>query len=163
MKACSICLQEKPYSEYHKRKAMKDGHRSACKSCEYVRNQGPYRENRLKVSEKHNRAKGHIPLEDYKKQRKENKIPRSYRVAKRRAMKKNAEVKWSDKQYIQDLYKNAKEANSIFEAVGIKPKFQVDHIVPLQHPLVCGLHSEHNLQILTAEENIRKSNKFKVC
>lgn len=32
-KVCSCCKQLKPYSEYHKRSAMKDGHRSACKQC----------------------------------------------------------------------------------------------------------------------------------
>jgi len=34
----------------------------------------------------------------------------------------------------------------------------VDHIVPLIHPFVCGLHVENNLRIIPLADNIRKSN-----
>ncbi len=37
--------------------------------------------------------------------------------------------------------------------------FEVDHVVPLNSPLVCGLHCEDNLQYLTTLENQYKSNK----
>ena len=37
---------------------------------------------------------------------------------------------------------------------------QVDHIAPLQHRSICGLHVPANLRVITKEENQRKKNKM---
>ncbi len=36
----------------------------------------------------------------------------------------------------------------------------VDHIVPINHPDVCGLHVPWNMQLLTLEENVQKNNSL---
>jgi hypothetical protein len=37
-------------------------------------------------------------------------------------------------------------------------KWHVDHIVPRNSPLVCGLHVHTNLQVIPADENMYKRN-----
>ena len=39
-------------------------------------------------------------------------------------------------------------------------KHEVDHIIPVNHPLVCGLHVPWNLQIITYEQNKAKGNSL---
>lgn len=77
---------------------------------------------------------------------------------KRRALKANATPIWyeSQREEIQAIYKEARELTI---KTGIL--HHVDHIYPLKprkktDPV--GLHVVANLQILTAEENVRKSN-----
>ena len=36
--------------------------------------------------------------------------------------------------------------------------YSLDHIVPLENPIVCGLHVPWNTEVLTLEKNVRKSN-----
>lgn len=75
--------------------------------------------------------------------------------ALRRARKLEATPAWADLEAIAEVYKRCTELS---ESTGIK--HQVDHIIPLNSDLVCGLHVESNLQILTADENNKKNNSF---
>jgi hypothetical protein len=77
--------------------------------------------------------------------------------AKRRALQLSATPSWSDAEAIRSLYE---EATRLSEETGIP--HEVDHIVPLQHPLVCGLHVLENLQILLFAENRQKKNTFAI-
>jgi len=70
---------------------------------------------------------------------------------------KSASVVWADKEKIKSIYKQAVE---ISESTGVR--HEVDHIIPITNKLVCGLHNEFNLQILSISENRAKYNKFTI-
>lgn len=78
---------------------------------------------------------------------------RAYK-AKYRAAKKQALASWADIKKIREIYQ---ECIRITKETGIE--YQVDHIYPLSNKYLCGLHVENNLQIITKEENLLKSNK----
>lgn len=68
---------------------------------------------------------------------------KAYKLRKRRAC-----GPFSDLEIIKDIYAKCPQG------------YHVDHVIPLNHELVCGLHVSWNLQYLTAEKNIAKGNKL---
>lgn len=66
----------------------------------------------------------------------------------RKAAKLQAMPAWADLESIKDVYAEARHFS-----------MHVDHIVPLQSPMVCGLHVWDNLQLLAPFENIAKGNR----
>lgn len=82
--------------------------------------------------------------------------PHIHRAKKqrRRAAQKNATPTWGCPAAIHAIYERA---GTLGASLG--RDLHVDHIVPLTHPLVSGLHCWHNLQLLDAELNQRKNNR----
>jgi 5-methylcytosine-specific restriction endonuclease McrA len=60
------------------------------------------------------------------------------------------------KEILQEFYLVARDLAWLNEGT----KFEVDHIIPLANEHVCGLHVPWNLQLLTSEDNKKKTNSF---
>ena len=88
---------------------------------------------------------------------KERKSHWSQYIVNRRKLRDKSMPAWANKNAMAEFYILARQ---LTEDTGIK--HEVDHIIPSNHKLVCGLHNEFNLQVLTKVENIYKSNKFEI-
>jgi len=79
-------------------------------------------------------------------------------AAERRAAKRQASPLWlseDDKWLLKEIYETASLRSKL-----TKVNWHVDHIVPLKHDSVCGLHVPWNLQVITAAQTISKHNRF---
>ena len=147
MKTCCNCKEEKVLTAFHNDKGKKDGKSHRCKECANEITKKWQKDNKEAYNEKN------------KNWRKDNEQYKSYHCArqnKRRADKLNATPKWADLEKIKGLY----EMSRLFTK-SWGEQYHVDHIIPLKGVNICGLHCEANLQVITATESLKKSNKFK--
>lgn len=170
-KFCSSCNIEKEYSFFSLRKASKDGLTASCKSCISERKKSltstatynkAYREKNKDIEAERVRfwkTQNKETINEYKKKyRKKFPLLHSIWDSHKRASRLQRVPSWfnkEDKEIINGFYKKAKEISEANKCL-----YQVDHIVPLNGKKVSGLHVPWNLQILTAEENNRKNNKY---
>lgn len=176
-KKCCRCKELKPLDSFSPDRRKSFGRASRCKPCgaaikrasdEKCRNDpermairraqhNAWRKTNLEYQRARSRAKRHSEVS--KKTRAEYlaKHPGMMAAfaAARRALHKAAMPPWADRRAIADLYRDAKELSAATDMI-----WHVDHIIPLQHPLVCGLHIAANLQLLPGLDNQRKSNSF---
>jgi len=112
----------------------------ASKSCKYLLRREWGVKNKSKV------------LQSQQNYRKNNLGKMASNEAKHRARRYFATPKWLDEfeeLWLVELYDLAN-----------KRGLEVDHIIPLQGKVVCGLHVPWNLQLLSKTENCKKSNRF---
>jgi hypothetical protein len=77
---------------------------------------------------------------------------------KRKASKLQATPPWLTQEQLEEIksvYLLARECELI-----TGDNYHVDHIVPLQNKNVCGLHVPWNLQVLPADINMSKGNRY---
>lgn len=163
---CKDCINA--YSKVHYRKnrakvlTRKVGYRKTHKAEAKAANAKWQRENRakfLKYLAEYRKANREFLLAQKKlhhvKYYAKNKAKYLAKFVARREAKELACPSWANLKVIQNLYIMAREMT---EQTGIA--YEVDHIVPLKSNLVCGLHVENNLRIITRDENRRKRNNL---
>ena len=152
MKTCSRCKEEKPFDLFGSNKSTGDGLTCYCVPCKN-KIQQEWRAVNPEKSILHNKAR-HAKKMEWQKA---HPAITNAKAARRRAAQLQRTPSGACFDSIKEFYTCAKDLE---ELTGIE--FHVDHIIPLQGKLVSGLHVASNLQILTATENISKSNTFQV-
>lgn len=155
-KVCTKCDIEKGVGKYNKSKRGKYGVISECKVCFNQRAAQRYEANKetlLKQQKAYKEANKEIVAKQKAAYKKANRHIGNAHNAKRKASKLQSTPAWVDLEAIKGMYQLA----TIFNRTGMN--LHVDHIIPLQSDLVCGLHCESNMQLMPASDNISKGNR----
>lgn len=154
MKICTECKIEKQLDEFSKRKASADGLNFKCKICRYAYNARTKEQNSIRRKKYYADHREH---ELAKRKVYQQTFPDKCNAvqAKRRAAKLQATPGWANLKNIENIYTECK--NIVLET---GTEYHVHHIIPLVNDLVCGLHCEANLTIITSKENVEIGNRY---
>jgi hypothetical protein len=171
MKTCKKCQQAKPLSSFSKNERYADGYVNWCKECHGEASAAWYEQNKERhklravewakanpeaakaIQKRHKDKTKERRAAQFAEWQKANRPKRNAVNARRKAALLRATPAWADQDAITNIYAEAMRQQ---EETGIRK--HVDHIVPLQSKIVCGLHAESNLQILDGAENESKRN-----
>lgn len=151
-KTCSRCKSELPTTAFYKRRDRPSGLHSQCGQCFREQHAEWRKHNKQNNRDRAARFRARHPelvrLRSREHQ-KANLAAARANNAFRHASKLRATPRWVNRDDLKAVYVKAKEMG-----------LTVDHIVPLQSAIVCGLHVPWNLQLLSASENCKKKNLF---
>ncbi len=163
MKICNVCKVSKPPSEFFRCKAFKDGLDYTCKECSKARRKawGAVNRDRARIIANRSFHAHKSPERSaaafakwYAKTKVDGTFHRhTVKAQRRRATKLQAIPSWSNQFFVDEAYELAQHRSQVTSV-----EYVVDHIVPLQHPNVCGLHTHTNLRVITDFENCSKKN-----
>ena len=161
MKYCKKCSSEKPVSEFY-------ASRPECKECTKAKtklsrerkskeeiteyNKQYWTKNKERLTEQNkeyysaNRDRLIQQMRDYYAANKSSFLAYNSR---RRATLKNATPSWADADELKYIAELAQERG-----------LEIDHIIPLSHPKICGLHVPDNLRCVPHDLNAWKSNRL---
>lgn len=145
MPTCRTCKRDKPVEEFAPRSAPRRHRHTRCRSCIRSYARAWYERNK----ERHRRASSQWKLDNPDRRRANN--------ANYRARKLLATLPLSPEhtRQMQEIYQRAWR---LTQKTGVA--HHVDHLIPLNHALVCGLHVPWNCQVVPAKTNIRKRNEL---
>jgi hypothetical protein len=78
--------------------------------------------------------------------------------ARNRAIRKQQTPNWLTAELRAEILNKYEERQEL--SINTGETYHVDHIVPIKGKTVCGLHVPWNLRVITAVDNIKKSNKL---
>lgn len=167
LKVCIGCGAELPLVNFYEYKTKAEGvtYSGRCKPCETIRKVEWARSNREKsraADKRHYDKTKDLPRTEEQKEKRKA-VSRAYNrrnphVVKRSkirriAAERQANVLWANDNAIKEFYLSAYNLT-----ISTGNVYHVDHIVPLRSDYVCGFHSEHSLNVIEAEENMKKNN-----
>jgi hypothetical protein len=186
-KRCSRCKETKDAAEFSKEKCKRDGLQSECKVCSHENDQLRHRKNTkrntlagppdrtgtkkcfacgatkernefgVSASKKDGLSATCKPCVSTRslQWKRDNPAKCNAMSARRKARKLKATPSWENKRKTQWYYD---ESQRISQETGVA--HHVDHMVPLKHWSVRGLHWHMNFDVLPGAENCSKNNRF---
>lgn len=156
MKKCYKCENTRPLEDFHKNKGMKDERLNLCKPCHKEQGKQSRLRNpdcRKQEHARNRNKKGFLTREEWKKEMASKKLGKKA-VAIKYAHKRHTRTKIKDELTDFVMEEAAKLCKMRQNITGFA--WHIDHIVPINHKLACGLHLYTNLQVVPAEWNLRK-------
>ncbi len=146
MKLCRDCQELKPLDAFYKCEANKDGKTTYCKVCQKARVKASYDAD----------PASHIRRVYAVKAKRFAESPGLRRAVRlwNHVYMRSANLACMS---ITDFVPICREADKK------GPDYVLDHIIPLRHPEVCGLHVPWNLRVVKRETNLKKGNGFVTC
>lgn len=163
MKPCGTCCRTLPFSDFYPRhggSTLLFAYSRHCRACTCAAAKARKLENPQSIRSiaRRYRLKYRTSLAAKKLawSRANSAVHRAIRE-RHRASKRQAIPAWINHALVSEVYRECARKNAA-RAGGIT--WNVDHIVPLQSKLVCGLHTHDNLRVIPARLNSGKRNYY---
>ena len=165
---CPDCKVFKERSEFYNVRASRNGRSGYCKAC--MKKRAMANPNRLIRKREYYQRHKEYCLQKANEWKKKNPEARKAIQArwyrnnaaavnmmnrKRLNVRTEATPKWAIEFFMDEAYALARLRTKM-----LGQKWVVDHIVPLMHKRVCGLHSHTNMQVIPDKVNASKSNRY---